>query len=105
MPFKAEQMPSNAPPSVAPSAALLIVQGLGLQAAAATEALTALKIVFERVDEEVQVDGGDMIVDARVTLMSGASVLVEVDGPSHFVTDARTGERRGFRARLSRNVS
>ena len=36
-----------------------------------------------------------MIVDARVTLKSGGkSVLVEVDGPTHFLEDTRTGERR-----------
>jgi hypothetical protein len=39
-----------------------------------------------RIDEEVAV--GDMLVDLRVHLASGTTVLVEVDGPSHFVADA-----------------
>jgi hypothetical protein len=38
-----------------------------------------------RIDKEVTV--GDMLVDLRVHLASGTTVLVEVDGPFHFVAD------------------
>jgi hypothetical protein len=46
-------------------------------------ALCELKLC---IDKEVTV--GDMLVDLRVHLASGTPLLIEVDGPSHFVADA-----------------
>jgi hypothetical protein len=50
------------------------------------EVITALRELKLRIDKEVIV--GDMLVDLRVHLASGSTVLVEVDGPFHFVADA-----------------